>query len=100
MRAGDIRSWLDDWGHAFSDVRYEKSLAIELDDVIVAETTYRSTQTGPLPMPDGSVVPPTGKTLDTRGVTILTVKDGKVVAARDYIDQSAGMMQLGLLPNP
>jgi ketosteroid isomerase-like protein len=71
---------------------------IEDDDVIVAETTYRSTHTGPLTMPDGSVAPATGKTVDTPGVTILRVKDGQIVDARDYVDMLAGMIHLGLLP--
>ena len=95
-----IRAWLDDCGHAFSDVRYEVSLVIEHNDVIVAETVYQSTHTGPLRMPDGSVIPATGKTMDTPGVTILRVKDGKIIAARDYLDFLAGMIQLGLLPSP
>jgi steroid delta-isomerase-like uncharacterized protein len=93
-----IRAWLDDWGHAFSDIHYEAILVIEEDEVIVAETTYRSTHTGPLTMPDGSVVPATGKTVDTPGVTILRVKDGRIVDARDYVDMLAGMIHLGLLP--
>jgi len=93
-----IRSWFDDWGQAFSDVHYEATLVIDRGDVIVAETIDRRTHTGLLTMPDGSVIPPTGETLDTPGVTILRVKDGKIVAARDYIDMLAGMIQLGLLP--
>jgi len=92
-----IRAWLDDWGHAFSDIHYEATLVIEHGDVIVAETTDRRTHTGPLTMPDGSVIPATGETLDTPGVTILRVKDGKIIGARDYIDMLAGMIQLGLL---
>jgi len=56
-----IRAWLDDWGHSFSDVHYEASLVIEHDDVIVAETTYQSTHTGPLTMPDGSLIPATAR---------------------------------------
>ena len=93
-----IRAWMDDWGHAFSDVHYEASLVIEHGDVIVAETNDRRTHTGPLTMPDGSVIPATGKTLDMPAVTILRVKDGKIIAARDYVDFLGGMIQLGLLP--
>jgi len=86
-----IRAWCDEWGHAFSDVRYEASLVIEDGDTIVAETIYQATHTGPLTLPDGSVTPPTGKTVTSHGVTILKVKDGKIVAARDYFDQMEGM---------
>jgi len=31
-------------------------------------------------------------------VTILRVKDGEIIAARDYLDFLGGMIQLGLLP--
>jgi ketosteroid isomerase-like protein len=54
--------------------------------VLVAEWMYRSTNTGPLTMADGTVVPPTGTTNESRGVTIIVVKDGRTVAARDYYD--------------
>jgi steroid delta-isomerase-like uncharacterized protein len=94
-----IRAWLDESVPAYSDVRFETSLVIEQGDTVVAEWTYQCKHTGPLSMPDGSVIPATGKALDTPGVTIFDVKDGKVVFARDYFDLLAGMSQLGLMPS-
>jgi uncharacterized protein (TIGR02246 family) len=93
-----IRRWLDDWGHAFTGVTYKATLVVSDGDVIIAETTYHSVHTGPLTMADGSVMPATGKAIDTPGVTILRVKDAQIVTARDYIDQLGGLMQLGLMP--
>ena len=93
-----IQAWLDDWGHSFSDTRFEASLVIDDGDVIMAEWTYRCVHTGPLTMPDGSVIPASGRTMDSPGVTILHVKDGQIVGARDYFDQMDGMVQLGLMP--
>jgi ketosteroid isomerase-like protein len=49
-------------------------------------------------MPDGSEIPPTGKTVELPGVDIITVRDGKVVSQRDYFYVVAMMSQLGLVP--
>ncbi len=81
-----IGAWLAIFTGAFSDVRFETSRFVEQADVIVVEWTWRNTNTGPLTMPDGSVIPATGKTNESDGVTILEVRDGQVVAARDYYD--------------
>ena len=86
-----IRAWCDEWGPAFSDVSIDTSLVVEQGDVVIAEYVYRATHTGPLTMPNGSVVPATGKTSDTPVVTILRVDDGKIVAGRDYFDSKMGL---------
>ena len=88
-----IRTWLDGFVLAFSDVRFETSRVIEQADTVVAEWTNHCTHTGPLTMSDGSVLPATGKSLDGPGVTIFDVKDGKIVFARDYFDRLAGFGQ-------
>ena len=96
-RAG-IQSWLDDWGRSFSDVRFEASLVVADGDVIIAEWTYRCVHTGPLRMPDGTVVPASGRVIDSPGVTVLRVKNGQITLARDYFDQLEGLVELGLMP--
>jgi ketosteroid isomerase-like protein len=85
---------------AFSDVTNDVSRVIEHGDVVVAEWTYKGTHTRPMTMPDGSIIPPTGKTSVTPGVTIITVRDGKVAAARDCFDLLTGMSELGLMSGP
>jgi steroid delta-isomerase-like uncharacterized protein len=92
-----IRAWLDESVPAFSDVHFKTSLVIEHGDTVVAEWTYRCRHVGPLTLPDGSVIPATGKSLDSPGVTIFDMKDGKIVFARDYFDLLIGMSQLGLM---
>ena len=81
-----------------SDVRFETGRVIEQGSTIVAEWTWRSTLSGPLPRPDGSVIPATGKVMDIPGLTIADVRDGQIVAARDYFDQMAMLSQLGVMP--
>ena len=93
-----IRAWWDERHKAFSDLNIEASLVIEEGDTVVAEWTWRATHTGPMAMPDGTEIPPTGKTLEFPGVDIGEVRDGKFATLRGYFDTTAAMSQLGLIP--
>jgi ketosteroid isomerase-like protein len=86
-------------GEGRSDFRMKTSLVIEEGDTVVAEWTSRSTNTGPLTMPDGTEIPPTGKTLELPGVTVATVRDGKFATMRHYFDTVDIARQLGLMPS-
>ena len=90
-------AWMREYAEAVSDIRTEVSLVVADDDVIIAEYTWYATQSGRFPMPDGSVIPPSGKTMELPAVTVLRVKDGLIVEARDYFDQAPMLRQLGLM---
>jgi len=82
-------------------------LSVTVDDVIVSgdrvatRTTYRGTNTGPLQMPDGTVLPATGKSVQFEGNDIARVDDeGHAVEHWGIFDQMGMMGQLGLLPPP
>ena len=93
-----IQAYLEVAQRAFPDARYETSRLIEEGDTVVAEWTFRGTQTGPFATPDGSEIPATGKAVETAGVSVVTVRDGQLASARDYFDNVSMMSQLGLLP--
>jgi ketosteroid isomerase-like protein len=76
----------------------ETVLVIEDGDTTVAEWTWTASHTGSLAMPDGSEVPPTGTALVGAGVTIITVRDGKIASERDYFDSAAVMSQMTPMP--
>ena len=63
-------------------------------------TVWESTGThsGPLPMPTGEMLPPTGKTVHTRGVTAQDLENGLVARQVFYFDQAEFLRQLGLMP--
>ena len=42
-------------------------------------------------------VPPTGKTVDVSGTTLIKMKDGKIVAEQDFMDFLSFYKQLGLM---
>ena len=93
-----IRAYLEAGDNALPDQTGQTSLVIEDGDTVVAEWTFRGTHTGPLPVPDGTDIPATGKTVELSGVTISEIRDGKLVSMREYFDNAALMTQLGLMP--
>ncbi len=94
-----ILTWFNEWGPGLSDLRIDTNLAIEQGSTIVAEWRGRATHSGAITMPDGTTVAPTGNAVDTPTVTILEIKDGEIVEAREYYDQLTGIIQLGLMPS-
>jgi ketosteroid isomerase-like protein len=95
----DIMAHFDEVDKPFSDCVLETSTLIEEADTVVAEYTWRATNTGSLTMPDGSEIPAMGKTVELPVVSVITVKDGKIMAERDYADMAGIASQLGLMPN-
>ena len=92
-----IREWLGGFLYAFSDVRFDTSVVVEDGDVTIAEWRWHGVQSGPLTMPGGSVLPPSGRVLEGPGVTVLRTSDGLITQARDYSDQREELAQLGVL---
>lgn len=62
------------------------------------EFTWVATHTGPLIMPDGTEVPPTGKRVEAKGMELVQWRDGKLAVHHMYYDNMALAGQLGLLP--
>ena len=67
-------------------------------DVYFGEFSLRGTNTGPVPMPDGSELPPTGKSVLLMGTEIATVNNGKIVQHDMLWDNMSFLGQLGLVP--
>jgi ketosteroid isomerase-like protein len=54
-----IRVWCEEGGGAFSHIEFPASVLVEEGDTIVAEYVFRAKFTGPVKLPDGTVLPPT-----------------------------------------
>ena len=93
-----ISSYLFEFWEALQDVRYETSSKYEDGDVAVDEGTVIGTHTGPLSLPSGENLPPTGKELRVRTCDIARAKDGEITSHHFYFDQMEFLGQLGLLP--
>jgi steroid delta-isomerase-like uncharacterized protein len=83
---------------AFEDARYVVDSFFAQGEEFADEWTFTGTNTGPLRLPDGSVIPPTGKRVEIKGMEYVKVRDGKIVVDNLYYDFMAAVAQLGLIP--
>jgi steroid delta-isomerase-like uncharacterized protein len=82
----------------FPDATYTVGSFVEEGDTFADEWTIAGTHTGPFPLPDGTVLPSTGKRVEIRGMEFVQVRDGKIVIDNLYWDTMAVLVQLGLVP--
>lgn len=88
----DVKNWLS----MFSDMKVEALNHVESGDMVATEMKMTGVNTGEMPMPDGSMLPATGKTVELVGCQVVQFKDGKMVKATQYYNMMSMMSQLGL----
>lgn len=83
----------------FSDVRWElRHPVVASGNQVAYEYVAHATHDGPMPMPDGTTLEPTGKELTVEvGVFVTLDDDGLIAEDRGYLDATAVAMQLGLV---
>jgi ketosteroid isomerase-like protein len=84
--------------NALSDIRFDVISYVEGGDMFADEFRLAGTHTGPLSMPDGTELPATGRHVEIRGMEMVQVRDGRMVADNLYYDNVAVFAQLGILP--
>jgi ketosteroid isomerase-like protein len=82
---------------AFSDIQLEVAPLDVGGDYACVEWSVTMTHTGPLTLPDGFVVAPTGLAVTINGVTVAEFDDDRICSFRQYWDEFAVLEQLGLL---
>ncbi|MFD8329895.1 ester cyclase [Streptomyces lydicus] len=80
---------------AMPDMRFTLDHLTAQGDTVVVEYTGHGTHSGDLALRAGTV-PATGREVTVHACDIYEVRDGKVTAARAYLDTGAIMTQLGL----
>jgi len=85
---------------AFPDQHMKPLVWVEEGDTVVVEYTWTGTHTGPAPLPDGAVLPPTGEQLTLAVVSVFQLRGDETVAHRMYWDQLPAMLQLGVVTLP
>jgi len=96
---GAIVEYFRQLSTVFPDNGYESVQKHESGNVAIDEGYFTGTHSGPLPMPSGETVPPTGKQVRVRACDLATVEGGVITADRLYFDQLEFFGQLGLLPD-
>lgn len=83
------------YANAFPDGKLEIKRIVAAGDTAVVELVGRGTNDGPF-----GDVPATHKAAELPFVNVVTIRDGKVVADRQYGDTMTLLTQLGLVPEP
>jgi steroid delta-isomerase-like uncharacterized protein len=93
-----VRMMLQGYVSGFPDNRFDVKNVVESGDQVVMEGDWVGTHEGPLPLPDGSAVPATGRSVRAPFVTVFRVREGRIVSHRGYWDLAGFLGQLGLGP--
>lgn len=94
-----VGAFYDSSLRAFPDNQVRVVALAEDGELLAEEGVLTATNTGPLPMPDGTELPATGAALELPYLAMHTVRDGRIAESRYYWDQMAMLGQLGLLPS-
>jgi steroid delta-isomerase-like uncharacterized protein len=89
-----IRGYLGAIDKAFPEASYRIDTLVESTATVAAEGLYVATHAGPLPLPDGSLLAATGRTVSSPFVTMLRIVDGRIVSHRPYWDLAGFLAQL------
>jgi steroid delta-isomerase-like uncharacterized protein len=77
----------------FPDLRFEVRLQHQSGDTSIMEAVAKGTQTGDL-----GPIPATGKYAEIVVCDIVDVRNGKIVAEREYYNEVSLLQQLGVMP--
>lgn len=89
-----LRKTVRRWFRAFPDLHLEPTTLIAQGDQIAFGWTITGTHAGTFMR-----IPPTGRSVTIRGVSLMTVADGQIVRASRMWDMAAFLRNVGLLPD-
>ena len=89
--------WVKGFLGAFPDGSVKLQQSFGQGDWVCAQASFSGSHTGPLPAPDGHIVPPTNKRVQFSFCIILKFEDGEVTELHEYFDQLEILTQLGLM---
>jgi SnoaL-like domain len=93
---GHKRLWLF-FVENFPDMRVELTNVFATEDQAVLEGTWRWNDTGPLPLPSGTL-PSMRRSGELRWCFVYQIRNGKIVSLHAYYDMMTQLEQLGLVP--
>ncbi len=90
------------WEQDFRALPDSKVIILKLvsdGSTVMDEWTWTGTNSGPIVMPDGKIIPPTGRTVTVRGMDAIELKGDRIMKHRVYFQEVLFMKQLGMLPD-
>jgi hypothetical protein len=92
-----ITSYLFEFWESMPDVRYDQTGRHESGNVAIDEGIIIGTNTGPLRLPSGETLQPTGRELRVHSCDVATVENGEITSHHFYFDQVEFRSQLELM---
>ena len=93
--ADTIKGEIEYFRNAVPDLTYTVEDQIAEGDKVVTRYTARDTHQGEL-----MGIAPTGNRMETQGISITRIEDGKIVEDWEVLDAMGMMQQLGVIPSP
>ena len=87
------------WKTAFPTATGEVTNQIAMGDQVTSEIVFKSTHTGPLVSPTGTIAP-TNKPIQLKVMQVSSFRNGLIQRERTYYDQADFMRQLGITIPP
>jgi hypothetical protein len=91
----NAKNYYDNFLTGFSNIEFNIVNVFGQGDQIVKHWNFKGTNTGKF-----FGMPPTGKTVDIYGVTLVTMKNGKIAQEQDFFDNMIFLQQLGIVSSP
>lgn len=91
----NVKAYFNNFLTGFSDIKFTVVDVFGQGDKIVKHWNFKGTHTG-----EFFGIPPTGKSVNIDGTTLVKMIDGKIAEEQDFMDNMIFMQQLGLAPSP
>ena len=91
-----VQACWESWWHAFGRLEITVNRTFGDDNRRANDWTLRATNDGPFAVPDGSTIPPTGRSVEIHGGSIIELADGRIRRQHDYFDFGELLAQLGI----
>ena len=92
----EAKAYVKNWKTTFPDMVGTCNNRVESGNTMFEECSWTGTNTGEINAPDGSKIPPTGKSVNINNCFVYEFENGKIKSMKNYLDTMSMMGQLGL----
>ena len=92
----EAKAYVKNWKTTFPDMVGKCNNRVESGNTMFEECSWTGTNTGEINAPDGSKIPPTGKSVNINNCFVYEFENGKIKSTKNYLDTMSMMGQLGL----
>ena len=92
----EAKAYVKNWKTTFPDMVGKCNNRVESGNTMFEECSWTGTNTGEINAPDGSKIPPTGKSVNINNCFVYEFENGKIKSMKNYLDMMSMMGQLGL----